>query len=71
MAAAEWTCDNEDRLVALWQEKPCLFNTGLKEFANRNMKRQALTELAEALNRPGKPLSLVREKMKEKFNMPV
>ena len=45
MEAAEWTDTEEDHLILLWQEKACLFNTGLKEFS----KRQA--ELAEALNR--------------------
>ena len=67
MAAAEWTCAEEDRLVTLWQEKPCLFNTGLNEFSNRNIKRQALTELAEALNRPGNVL--IREKKRENHNI--
>ena len=69
MAAAEWTCAEEDRLVTLWQEKPCLFNTGLNEFSNRNIKRQALTELAEALNRPGKRLDT--RKKRENHNLRV
>ena len=68
-AAAEWTCAEEDRLVTLWQEKPCLFNTGLNEFSNRNIKRQALTELAEALNRPGKRLDT--RKKRENHNLRV
>ena len=40
MEAVEWTDAEEDRLILLWQEKACLFNTGLKEFSNRNAKRQ-------------------------------
>ena len=42
----KWTEERVDELIMLLEERPCLYNTTLKDYFNRNSKRKALEEIA-------------------------
>ena len=45
----KWTEERVDELIMLLEERPCLYNTTLKDYFNRNSKRKALEEIATTL----------------------
>ena len=49
-----WTDEKVEELITLFEEKPCLFNTKLKDYFNRDKKKKALEEIATALGVTGK-----------------
>ena len=50
----KWTEERVDELIMLLEERPCLNNTTLKDYFNRNSKRKALEEIATTLAIAGK-----------------
>ena len=48
-----WTEEKVDDLISLFEEKPCLFKTKLKEYFNRGKKKKALEDIATALGVTG------------------
>ena len=49
-----WSERDEERLIEVWQEKPCLYISNLKAYSNRHRKRKALEEIGAFINRSGK-----------------
>ena len=56
---AAWTAELIDRLIELYQERPCLYNTKMKEYHDRDMRKKALEEIATAIEVPGKPCKYI------------
>eukprot|EP00794_Sanderia_malayensis_P013787 gene13787-15230_t len=44
-----WTAEKEERLVEMWQARPCLYQTNSAEYADRAKKFVALNEIASDL----------------------
>ena len=42
-----WSEELEDKLVTLWQEKPCLFNCTIREYSNKIVKSRAVQEISD------------------------
>ena len=42
-----WSEELEDKLVTLWQERPCLFNCTIREYSNKIVKSRAVQEIAD------------------------
>lgn len=53
-AKAEWSTQDEARLVELWQEEEHLYNKTNKEYRNAQLKIIALERIAADLNKDGK-----------------
>ena len=53
MASFEWTAETSDQLISLYEERPCLYNTTLKEYHNRDARKKALEEIATTLKVSG------------------
>ena len=51
---AEWTEEAEARLVELWANAPCLYDTTTKSYSTRTTKRRAFEELERETNMSGK-----------------
>ena len=51
MATVElrWTEEKVDNLVPLLNERPCLYNTKLRDYFNRDKKKAALDDIAAVL----------------------
>ena len=45
--AVTWTTEMIDRLIDLYEERPCLYNTKMKEYHDRDLRKKALEEIAE------------------------
>ena len=56
MATVEfrWTEERIEELIVLFEDRPCLYNTKLKDYFNRDKKKKALDEIAAALGATGK-----------------
>ena len=56
MATVElrWMEERVDNLLALLDERPCLYNTKLKDYFNRDEKKNALDEIEAVLGIAGK-----------------
>lgn len=52
MEEVGWSLELEEQLIDLWEERPCLYDVSSKGYSNRNWKRKALDEMAEALSQP-------------------
>jgi hypothetical protein len=48
-----WSVESEEKLVDLWEERPCLYDISCKEYSNRDIKRKALDDIGAALSMPG------------------
>ena len=48
-----WNDERVDLLISLLEERPCLYNTKLKSYSNRDKKKKALEEIATALSMTG------------------
>ena len=44
-----WTDERTERVIALFEERPCLFNTKIKDYSNRDKKGKAYDEIANAM----------------------
>lgn len=53
MATVELTVSAVSELITLYEEKPCLYNTKLKDYFNRDLRGKALQEIADKLGRTG------------------
>lgn len=51
--AVEWTRDKVERLAELWEAKPVLYNTTLPDYHDRVARRNAIAEIANALEMSG------------------
>ena len=56
MATVElsWTEERVDNLIALLDERPCLYNMKVRDYFNRDKKKAALDEIAAVLGITGK-----------------
>ena len=43
----------EERVVEMWEERECLYNIEIKEYADRILKDRALREIAAAVDVSG------------------
>ncbi len=50
----KWTADAVGRLIDAIQERPCLYNTKLKDYFNRDKRSKAFSEISEIVDFPGK-----------------
>ena len=62
MAAGKefWNSDRTEQFIALWESKPCLYDTTKEEYHNRNAKKKAKEEIAKALGITGESASLIK-----------
>jgi hypothetical protein len=60
--AADWTDEQEDILAQEWRNYPCLYDTGSREFSNKNFREQAQKALGAATGHSGNDLGLHNEK---------
>ena len=49
----EWNYDNIEKLIELYEQRPCLYDTKSKDHFNRNV---ALQDIAKVLNTTGKSI---------------
>ena len=56
MATSErrWTEERIESLITLLEERPCLYNTKIKSYFNRDIKKKALDDIAALLDITGK-----------------
>ena len=52
--AASWDKEKTEQLISLLEERPCLYNTKLKVYFNRDLRKKAHEEIAEAVGLSGK-----------------
>ena len=52
----EWNYDNVEQLIELYEQRPCLYDTKLKEYHNRDVKNVALQDIAKVLNTTAKSI---------------
>ena len=58
-SVAEFSLDTrEDKLVELWQSRPCLYDCSSKSYSNRNSRAIALNEIAAELGTTGEIFGL-------------
>ena len=50
-----WTDQRIDKLITLFEDRPCLHNVKSKNYFNRDLRRKALAEIGTALGTSGKP----------------
>ena len=50
---ANWTQSKVNKLISCYEEHPCLYDTTLKEYFNRDKRSKALQEIATALGYSG------------------
>ena len=53
MPMPEWSHDNEDALVEMYQERPCLYEINSPDYTDMTLKSAAITEIAKSLNMTG------------------
>ena len=46
---AEWSSVKVDELIDLYEERPCLHNTTIKDYHNRDKRSTVMEEIANAL----------------------
>ena len=49
-----WTDERVEDLIALFEERPCLYNTKIKTYFNRDLKKKAIEDITEAPGITGK-----------------
>lgn len=59
MAKDFWTSEKTDLFIELWESKPCLYDTTKETYHDRNVKKRAREEIAQALGTEGEFTSLV------------
>lgn len=55
--AKQWTPERISLLIEAVENRPCLYNTKLKEYFNRDIKHKSFMEISSVLELPGKILS--------------
>lgn len=53
-----WTQGMEQKLIELWQKHECLYDVSHELYHNKAEKEEKWTEVANALQQPGKHVSL-------------
>ena len=53
MTDFRWTDEKIDELITLDEAFPCLYNVKIKEYSSRDLRRKALTEIAESFKISG------------------
>lgn len=53
MADFKWTDEKTYDLIAMFEARPCLYNTSLKEYSNRDVKKKAIEEIVAAFGMTG------------------
>lgn len=53
MASFVWTIELTDRLIELYEQRPCLYNTTIKDYFNRDIRSKALAEIVTDLGSTG------------------
>ena len=48
-----WTQEKVEQLIGLYEDRPCLYNTTLKEYHNRDARKKTIEELATILEVSG------------------
>ena len=59
-ATLKWTDEEEDELVELWEERPCLYLISSPEYADRVKKSKAAQFKEILLNTPSSCLSSIQ-----------
>ena len=49
-----WTLEEEEKLVEMWVERPCLYAVRTKEYSNRNKRQAAVKEISDCVGKSGK-----------------
>lgn len=49
-----WTIEEEEKLVEMWAERPCLYAIRTKEYSDRNKRQNAAREISDAVGKSGK-----------------
>ena len=57
----KWKNSETEKLIQLLECHPCLFNTTLKEYHDRDLKKKTFESFAAELGRTGKPVSQFTE----------
>ena len=55
MAAFKWTDELVEELITLYEGYPCLYNVKLKEYSNRDKRKQATRNISSTLGCSGEP----------------
>jgi len=53
-----WTEELEDKLIELWQQNECLYNTRCKVYSDRVKKRSAIEKIAKEIDVTGSYVSI-------------
>ena len=53
MAALKWSYGGIQELITEYEKYPCLYNTKLKDYKNRDKKRAAFIAIATAIGKSG------------------
>ncbi|XP_046860894.1 uncharacterized protein LOC124454131 [Xenia sp. Carnegie-2017] len=65
--AVEWTRDKVERLAELWEAKPVLYNTTLPDYHDRVARRNAIAEIASALEMSAMDVSCKIKNLRSQF----
>ena len=49
-----WSTESISKLIELYEQRPCLYNTTLKAYFNRDLRSKAMAEMTAALKASGK-----------------
>ena len=52
--AVSWGDEQIEQLIALFEDRPCLYNTKLNTYFNRDLRKKAHEEIAKAMGLPDK-----------------
>ena len=53
LAMTMWTLEKVEEFIELYEERPCLYNTTMKDYHNRCARKKAIDELATSLEVSG------------------
>ena len=53
MAAVVWSVETIGKLIELKEERPCLYNTKMKEYHDRDLRKKAMDEISTAMEISG------------------
>ena len=50
----DWTYENIEQLIELYEQRPCLYDTRSKDYFNQDVRNDAIQDIAKVLNTTGK-----------------
>ena len=53
MAAVVWSVETIGKLIELYEERSCLYNTKMKEYHDRDLRKKAMDEISTAMEISG------------------